>query len=114
MSRRRPIEAELVNILLGIWLIFSPFLLGFSQNASAKWTNIAVRIALVLVALVGGWAEGAVQGLVIPLGVWLFAAPFVLGSPAAAFLANNVCMAFFVVAAGANTEGLSLPQEPGR
>jgi hypothetical protein len=114
MRRSRASAGEVINILFGIWVAASPFLLGFSHNPVAMWNNIAVGIALVLVALAGGWGDGALQGLVVPVGIWLFASPFLLGFRTAAFLANNVIMAFIVIAAGASADGLRLPEKAGR
>lgn len=111
-SRRASTGAELANIVLGIWVILSPFLLGFSQNIAGKWSNIADGIALVLVALASTWGDEALESLVVPLGIWLFASPFVLGFSTAAFLANNVIMAFIVIAAGAISDGLRSPGLP--
>jgi len=44
---------EWVNLVLGIWLIISPFVLGFTGDSAALWNNIILGI------LVGGdalWA----------------------------------------------------------
>ncbi len=101
--------AETVNIVLGIWVAVSPFVLGFSQNTAGKWSNIAVGVALVLVALASTWGDEALEGLVVPLGAWLFASPFVLGFWKWAFLANNLSLAFAVIAAGAISDGLRSP-----
>ena len=108
-SRPASAGAELANIALGIWVALSPFVLRFTQNSAGKWSNIAVGITLVLVALASGWGDEALEGLVVPLGIWLFASPFVLGFSRVAFLANNVTMAFIVIAAGAISDGLRLP-----
>ena len=62
-----------INVALGIWLIISPFVLGFEAHQAAKWNDIAVGIAVGLVAL---QAWSAVN---VALGVWLIIAPFVLG-----------------------------------
>lgn len=110
MSRRAPIGSELVNILLGVWLALSPFVLGFTRNTAGEWSNLAAGIALVFVALLSGWGDEAFQGLVVPLGVWIFASPFVVGFSTVAFLANNESMAFVVIAAGAITDGLRTPE----
>lgn len=108
-GKRAVTAAELANIVLGIWLVLSPFVLTFSHNTAARWNNIAVGIALVLVALAAQWENEALQGLAVPLAIWLFASPFVLGIYTAAFLANNVTMAFIVVAAAAINDGLRPP-----
>lgn len=107
-NRRPSTGAELVNILLGIALALSPFILGFTRPA-AKWNNIAVGLAIVVVTLLG-WADEALAPLVVLLGAWLFWSPFFLGFSTAAFLATNVAMAFAVIAAGASGDGLRLPE----
>ena len=54
-----------------------------------------------LVAVVAAWGDQGFEGLVVPIGIWLIASTFVLGFSTSAFLANNVSMAFIVIAAGA-------------
>ncbi len=106
-SRRPSGTAEFVNILLGVWVAVSPFVLGLSRSA-AIWNNVAVGVALVVVAVVGIWADEAFQGLGVLLGAWLFESPFILGFSTAAFLANNTILAFVVIAAAASSDGLRL------
>lgn len=112
-SKHAPIAAEWANIVLGIWVAVSPFILGF-QNVAARWSNLAVGVALVLVALASEWINRALESLVVPLGVWIFMSPFVLGFSREVFLANNVAMAFIVIAAGAISNGLRLPEASNR
>jgi len=107
-SSRASAASELANIILGIWVAISPFILGFSHPA-ARWNNVAVGIALLLVALAAEWGDKAVRGLVVPLGVWLFVSPFLIGFSTTAFVANNIIMAFVVITAGAISEGLTTP-----
>lgn len=99
---------ELANLILGLWVIVSPFILGF-QNPVARWSNIAVGVALVVVTLAAQRIDEALEGLVVVLAIWLFLSPFLLGFSTTAFLANNVIMAFVVVTAGASSEGLRRP-----
>lgn len=108
-SRRTSGVPELANILFGIWLILSPFVLGFNKNIADMCSNIAVGIALIVVALVGIWADEALEGLIVPLGAWLFISAFVLGFAPAPFLVNNALLAFVVIATGAISDGLRLP-----
>ncbi len=110
MDRRVPLGAELVNVLLGILVAFTPFILGFTRS-TAKWNNIAIGIALVLVALLSRW-RSEVSGLAVLLAGWLFWSPFILGFSTTAFLAANVAMAFVVIAAAASSDGLSSPKVP--
>jgi peptidoglycan/LPS O-acetylase OafA/YrhL len=69
-----------VNAAAGVWLIVSPWVLGFQGNTAAMWTMVATGILLGAVALGATfvpkqweeWTEGA-------LAVWLAASPWVLG-----------------------------------
>ncbi len=105
-----PLGAEVVNILLGIMVALAPFILGFTRS-KAKWNNIAIGIALVVVALLSRW-RNEVLALAVLLAGWLFWSPFILGFSTAAFLAANVTMAFVVIAAAASIDGLSSPEPP--
>lgn len=105
-NKQTPTVASWVNILLGVWVGISPFVLGFSRNTPAMWNNIAVGVAIVLLASVSGWRNGALPALIVLLGAWLFASPFVLGFSRTAFLWNNVIMAFVVIAGAAISEEL--------
>lgn len=42
-----------INVVLGVWLIVAPFVLGYSVVAAALWNDIIVGIVVVVLA---GWA----------------------------------------------------------
>jgi SPW repeat len=44
---------EWVNVLLGLWLVVSPWLLGFATNVNAMWTHVIMGV---LVAAASAWA----------------------------------------------------------
>lgn len=44
---------EWANLVLGLWLIVSPWILGFAANVNAMWTSIILGL---LVAAVSIWA----------------------------------------------------------
>jgi hypothetical protein len=44
---------EWVNLVLGLWLAASPWLLGFTANVNVMWTNVVLGL---LVAVVSLWA----------------------------------------------------------
>ena len=96
-NKRTSAGAGWGNILLGLWVVVSPFVLGFSRNAAAMWSNIAVGAAVVFLAVASERGNGLVPALIVPLGAWLFWSPFFLGFSGAAFLANNIIMAFAVI-----------------
>ena len=68
------------NLVLGVWLILSPWLLQFAANAGALWNAVVVGVIIAVLALAAliefrEWEEWA--GMV--LGVWLVVSPWVLG-----------------------------------
>jgi hypothetical protein len=44
---------EWINLVLGLWLIVSPWLLGFAADVNAMWTHVFMGV---LIAAVSGWA----------------------------------------------------------
>jgi hypothetical protein len=43
---------EWVNLLLGLWLLISPWVLGFTGNAGARWTHVVIGLAVAALAAV--------------------------------------------------------------
>jgi SPW repeat-containing protein len=50
---------EWVNVGLGLWLIASPWILGFSTAALLTWNAVIIGV---LIAVVAGWALVPAQG----------------------------------------------------
>ena len=50
---------EWVNALAGLWVLFSPWFLGFSGVASAAWTHFIIGIAVVVIAAIEIWLMSA-------------------------------------------------------
>lgn len=44
---------EWLNLIAGLWLIASPWLLGFAAEVNAMWTHVIIGI---LVAVMSAWA----------------------------------------------------------
>jgi hypothetical protein len=40
-----------VQLVLGLWVLVSPYILGFSDISTALWSNVIVGIAIVISAL---------------------------------------------------------------
>jgi hypothetical protein len=53
------------NALLGIWVIISPWILGFSGKAQPTWNNVIVGIAITILAV---WSAVASHGFMGNLG----------------------------------------------
>lgn len=69
-----------VNLILGIWMLISPWVLGYQGETSAMWNAVVLGI-LIGAAAIGAlaqpkaWAEWAN----VVLGIWLVIAPWILG-----------------------------------
>lgn len=92
------------NIVLGLWLIIAPFLLGYTGIAAAMWNEIIVGVIVVVLAWLRVSNPGRMTWLSwsnVVLGLWLIAAPFVLGySGTAAAMWNEVIVGLLIAGLG--------------
>ncbi|MDE2019215.1 MAG: SPW repeat protein [Patescibacteria group bacterium] len=49
-----------INIIAGIWLFFSSFILGFTGTAAAVWNNVILGV---LVIIFSGWSLSSINRL---------------------------------------------------
>lgn len=42
-----------MSLILGIWVFISPWLLNFSSNAAALWSNLLTGLVLVIISIYG-------------------------------------------------------------
>lgn len=115
--RQRTLGANWVNAILGIWVIISPFVLGFSRNQTAMWNNVATGGAVLLVALGRAGMGVAPSILNVLLGGWLIASPFVLGFTRQLIFWNNIILGiviaiFALFALGQRPHAVSAPTQP--
>ncbi len=47
-----------INLILGVWLIISPFLLGYTAVAAAVWNDVIVGLVVVVLTAWGVYAIG--------------------------------------------------------
>lgn len=57
LARRQPWE-EWTNLVLGVWVVIAPWVLGFWEAGGATWNHVIVGL---LVAMDAGWAARDVQ-----------------------------------------------------
>ena len=92
------------NIVAGLWLLVAAFVLGYAGIAAALWNEILVGAAIAVLAWLRVSNPERMTGLSwtnAVLGVWLIAAPFVLGYAAtAAAMWNEVIIGLVVAALG--------------
>ena len=46
---------EWIDMVLGLWLVASPWLLGFTANANAMWTSVVLGLVVAAVSLWAVW-----------------------------------------------------------
>lgn len=104
MPMREQIKtAGWLNVLAGVWLIISPYVLGFARTSAA--TNaIIVGIIVGILALISATSpESAMwtSWLNIILGVWMIISPFILGFTGGAIVMNSIILGIIVIALSA-------------
>jgi hypothetical protein len=87
-----------LNIILGIWVIISPFLVQSARLPAATWNNVIVGIVIAVLAIIRtsvprqtGWSW-----VNIILGVWMIISPFALGAMTTAILWNNIVLGILI------------------
>jgi hypothetical protein len=71
---------DMVNLVLGVWIAASPWVLGFGDHAMTMWNALVVGGAILVIAAIdldspANWEEWATGAL----GVWLLLSPWILG-----------------------------------
>ncbi len=91
-------NASWLNILLGIWVIVSPFALAFGLVPRALWNNVATGAVIVILGIIrtsvpqqSGWSWANAI-----LGIWLIISPFVLAFAMPVALWNNVILGILI------------------
>lgn len=90
-AHRDNLWAPFANMALGLWLVFSPFTLGYSTQAmrySDFGSGIAVMVLAAMTLSVTPWGRLSRWALAV-VGVWVATAPLVFWSPDAAAYLNG-------------------------
>lgn len=87
---------DIVSLMLGVWLVLSPFVLGFS--GAATWITIILGLFVILFA---------VEGFIVPsyleewgeilLGLALLVAPWAIGYEAVSATASSMVAGLLVI-----------------
>lgn len=85
-----------VNVILGIWIVISPFVLGFSNQTALMWNNVATGCAIFLLALGRSGTRHVPPGLIVLLGLWMIISPFVLKASRQVPMLNNIVLGIIV------------------
>ncbi len=93
-----------INMILAVWIVFSPFLLIYRQVHPAVLNSVAVGVLLAVFSGIRvsiGYRQPGWSWCTAPLGLWLSCSPFVLG------FANPPIARWNNIAAGALVSFLS-------
>lgn len=107
MTRMTRKWEDWVNLILGIWLIISPYALGFTGVARTDALWVGVLIVLVAIWALAMPDSRAAEWSDLLLGIGLFIAPWVLGYAGGGSAAWN---AWIVGALVAIFSGVALPE----
>jgi len=69
-----------INAVAGVWLIISPWVLGFAGRSTAFWDTLILGIVVLLFALGAMGSRMAMPSWWnVVFGIWLIISPWVLG-----------------------------------
>ena len=91
-------EVSWINIVLGIWVLISPFVLGLAQLPRVMWNNVILGIVIGILAIIRtsaarqpGWSW-----VNVILGIWMIISPLVLRLANSAAIWNNVILGIII------------------
>jgi len=88
--------AQVINAVLGIWLMVAPGVFGFPETVADNDHIIGPVIATF--AVISFWeATRVVRTYNIPLGAWLLVAPWILGYEVTGAIANDMVVGGLVI-----------------
>ena len=90
----------IANLVLGLWLIISPFLFGYESGAIANSVILGVIVAILAVIHLTAPNQSWTSWLNGVAGLWLIVAPFMLGFTSAAVLWNQIIVGVLVAGLG--------------
>jgi hypothetical protein len=92
--------ASTLNVLAGIWLIISAWVIGSAGLPVALWDTLIVGIVVLVLAAIRLGTRGAtgLSWINFLLGIWLIISPFVLGYTAASGAMTNAIILGILVA----------------
>lgn len=102
---------EGLNIVSGLYLAISPWIVGFSGFSRLAVNNLITGLALAVLAMGFASAYGRTYGLswIAPvIGVWTIIAPFVLRSVSASTVWSNVVIGAIILLLGLGAMGIGM------
>jgi uncharacterized membrane protein len=97
---RESLWASFVNLLLGAWLVTSPFTFGY-RSAALVWSDVISGLLIIVLSLLSaykGFLGNLARWANCFVGIWLLFAPLVFWAPDAAAYANDTLVGALVIA----------------
>src|SRR5437660_3399629 len=93
---------DVVNLVLGVWLFLSPWILGFDPETAASWNAwlSGIVIAVLSIAALAAFAEWE-EWLNLVAGLWAIVSPWVLGFAGTTAMTVHVVIGVIVAALAA-------------
>ena len=95
------VVASVINLILGLWLIIAPFVLGFTAHTHSEWNTIIVGILVATIAAIriwGGRGASWLSWINAGLALWLIVSPWIYGnSDISAILWNDIIVGVVVL-----------------
>lgn len=114
-DKGRVSTANGINLILGIWLIVAPFVLGYTGIIS-RWNDIVLGFVVGIVGIVRmvmpQRSTNWLNWLSVVFGIWLIIAPFVLSYGSIIPLWNDIILG--IVVAVVSFWGLSMADSSRR
>ena len=69
-----------INLLAGVWVVFSPWILDFWRLTTPTWNNVIIGALVVVLATSRLWGDPGTwpSWTNVVLGIWLLISPWVL------------------------------------
>lgn len=98
--------ASFINFLAGVWIIISPYTLGYSSMNSALMNNMtfgAIIAILALVRIANAKRYESLSWINTILGLWIIVSPFIIGYPTVVSQLDNVVAGLVVAILGSRS-----------
>ncbi len=106
---------DAVNFILGIWLIVSPWALGFATDRAPTWNAWVVGVVIAVAAIAALVAFNKWEEWVeVALGAWLIVSPYLLGFSGLMHATVNQVVVGIIVAGLAIWSAMATPGTAGR
>lgn len=90
---------SVLNIIAGIYLLLSPFILSYSNLTNVARNDIVVGFLVLILAIIGAANRGArwIRWLTALFGIWLLFSPFLIGYGVARVLWNHIILGILII-----------------